>query len=234
MGKERLMTAVIVVEAVVILFLLVLVAGLLKSHAEILRELDRLGAHPNSETSRADRLKVTGLGRAPSQEISGLDPAGMAVSVSLNQGRGETLLAFLSTGCASCRVFWDELGGSPKLPTESTRPVIVTKGAQSESPAKVGELAPRHVVVVMSDEAWDDFRVPLTPYFMLVDSRGGIIGEGSSTNMRRLHDLLRQSAADSDPTRLGTKGRERFTDANLGSSGVEPGDPSLYRDPLDP
>ncbi len=140
------MTAVIVIEAVVILLLLVLVAGLLKSHAEILRELDRLGAHPSSDSdeSRAQRLKVTGLGRAPSQEIAGLDPAGTAVSVSLNQGRGETLLAFLSTGCASCRVFWDELAGSPQLPTPSTRPVIVTKGPESESPAKVGDLAPRH------------------------------------------------------------------------------------------
>ena len=225
------MSAVVIVEAVVIALLVVLVAGLLKSHAEILRELDRLGGTPTTP-SQAERLRVTGLGQAPTREVSGVEPGGSTVSVSLDLGHGETLLAFLSTGCASCRVFWAELGESPKLPTNTTRPVIVTKGPQAESPGKVRELAPGGVSVVMSDEAWDDYRVPLTPYFMLVDGRGGVLGEGSATNMEHLVDLLRQSAADADPTKLGTKGRERFTDETLSRSGVEPGDASLYEDPL--
>ncbi|HEX6302003.1 MAG TPA: hypothetical protein VF148_16220 [Acidimicrobiia bacterium] len=225
------MVAVVIIEAVVIVLLLVLVAGLLKSHAEILRRLDQIGSS-GDVPAQAQRLRTTGLGKAPTDQISGVDPVGSAVSISLEHGRGETLLSFLSTGCASCRVFWEQLGGTPDLPTPSTRPVIVTKGPQAESPAKVADLARGGVRVVMSDEAWDTFRVPLTPYFMLVDGRGDVIGEGSATNMSHLLGLFRQSAADSSPVRLSTRERERLTDDQLSSSGIEPGDPSLYEDPL--
>ncbi|MFZ0015526.1 MAG: hypothetical protein WAL25_15585 [Acidimicrobiia bacterium] len=228
------MTAVVIIEGVVIVLLLILVAGLLRSHAEILRQLDRLGggsAEPRIPGDR--RLRTTGLGRAPASEIVGTDPDGAAISVSLRHGRGETLLAFLSTGCASCRIFWSDLAMPEKLPP-GTRPLVVTKGAGSESPGVVRDLAPQSVTVVMSDEAWDAFRVPLTPYFMWVDDDGAISGEGSATDMNHLMSLFAQSSADSapDPKRLGSRKRQQFTDDQIGRSGIEPGDPSLYEDPI--
>lgn len=223
------MTAVVVIEAVVIAILLVLVAGLLKSHAEILRRLHALDT--GSEPTREQRLRTTGLGQAPAGEISGVDVNGSAVSVSLRHGKGETLLAFLSSGCASCRVFWQEMGERPELPTPGTRPVIVTKGPRSESPSQIAGLAPDQVRLVMSDEAWDSFRVPLTPYFMLVDGDGDIIGEGSASNMEHLLGLFRQSRADASPITMTTRRREELTDRKLSESGIEPGDPSLYEDP---
>ena len=226
------MTAVVIIEAVVIVMLLILVAGLLKSHAEILRRLDLVGAVDDGAVPTGSRrLRTTGLGRAPVDEIAGVDPDGSMVSVSLTHGAGETLLAFLSTGCASCQVFWADLSHGHEMPTADTRPIIVTKGPGAESPAKVAELAPGQIRVVMSDDAWDVFRVPLTPYFMLVDGEGTVLGEGSATSMDRLLGLFRQSTADASPVRMGTRGRERFTDDQLGRSGVEPGDPSLYEDP---
>lgn len=225
------MTAVVIIEAVVIVMLLILVAGLLKSHAEILRRLDRLGAAADGADHETRQPRTSGLGRAPTNEITGVEPDGSAVSVSLSPRTGETLLAFLSTSCASCQVFWDEFATHPALSTTDTRPIIVTKGSGAESPPKVAQLAPPEVRVVVSDEAWDEFKVPLTPYFMLVGGDGGIIGEGSATNMDRLFDLLRGSA-DDNPVRMSTRQRERFTDDRLSGSGVEPGDPSLYEDPL--
>ncbi|HSM43616.1 MAG TPA: hypothetical protein VK969_01225 [Acidimicrobiia bacterium] len=226
------MTAVVIIEAVVIVMLLILVAGLLKSHAEILRRLDRLGAAADSADHESPQQpRTSGLGRAPTDEIIGIEPGGSAVSASLSPRTGETLLAFLSTGCASCQVFWEEFATHPALLATDARPIIVTKGSGAESPPKVAQLAPPEIRVVMSDEAWDEFKVPLTPYFMLVGGDGGIIGEGSATNMDRLLDLLRGSADDS-PVRMSTRQRERFTDDRLSSSGVEPGDPSLYEDPL--
>jgi hypothetical protein len=191
------MTAVVIIEGVVIVLLLILMAGLLKSHAEILRRLEGVA---DTDTDPARRLGTTGLGAAPTETITGVDVRGSATTVSLTHARGETLLAFLSSGCASCRVFWKELAGSPAMPTTSTRPIIVTKGPESESPSKIGELAPAEVALVMSDEAWDAFRVPVTPYFMLVSGDGAVIGEGSATNMEHLLGLFRQSVADSDPT----------------------------------
>lgn len=226
------MTAVVIIEAVVIVLLLILVAGLLKSHAEILRRLDRLGSSAADIAPAEPRQPPTsGLGEVPTDAVTGVDPGGSAVNVSLRQRSGETLLAFLSTGCASCRVFWDEFATHPAMSNTDTRPIIVTKSPGSESPTQVAELAPRGVRVVMSDTAWDEFRVPLTPYFMLVGTDGTILGEGSATNMDRLLDLLRGSAADS-PVHMSTRQRERFTDDRLTSSGVEPGDASLYEDPL--
>ncbi len=229
------MPAVVIIEALVILLLLILVAGLLRSHAEILRQLHRLGV-PNDgvDTSQSTRLRTTGFETAPATEIVGIDPFGASRSVSLDHGRGETLLAFLSTGCTSCRTFREALDTPVDLPTPDTRPVIVTKGTSAESPKKVAELAPTQVPVIMSDDAWDAFKVPLTPYFMLVDGDGRVIGEGSASSWQHLIDLLGQSLDDSsNPMHLDTDGRERFTDERLFRSGVKPGDPSLYENPIE-
>jgi len=229
------MTAVIVIEAVVIVLLAVLVAGLLRSHAEILRTLDRLGAGDHDSTLLpSPRPRTVGFEDAPLKSITGTTPAGADRTVSLDHGRQPTLIAFLSTGCASCQVFWQELARTPDLPLPDTRILVVTKGAEAETPSKVGSLAPSGVDVVMSSEAWDAFRVPLTPYFMLLDPDSRVIGEGSAVTWEQLSGLLSQAVADTpDPKRLGTTQRARFTDAQLAQSGVEPGDASLYENPLD-
>ena len=82
------MTAVVVIEAAVILLLLILVAGLLKSHAEILRQLDRLGGD-DSGLNRIEpaNTKSTGLQKAPTTQLSGIDPQGSARVVTLEHGR---------------------------------------------------------------------------------------------------------------------------------------------------
>lgn len=228
------MTAIIVIEAVVIALLLVLVAGLLKSHAEILRQLHRLGAPLDGSTAvpLRSRPPTTGLGTVPVDTVVGSDPRGAARSVSLTSGRQPTLVSFLSSGCASCRTFWEAFG-SGVAPVPDARVVVVTKGPGGESPSVVADLAPTGVPVIMSDEAWDAFRVPMTPYFVLVDPDGTILGEGSATTPTQLDDLLARSAADADPARLDTAGREHFTDDALGRFGIDPDDPSLHQNPLD-
>lgn len=227
------MTALVVLEGVVILLLLILVAGLLKSHAEILRQLHRLGA--SNESDAPDRrARTTGFAEAPISELTGVDISGATRTVTLEGGRHHTLLAFLTSGCASCLTFWETLGRGFDLPWTETRTVVVTKGPASESPGRLSELAAPQIPVILSDEMWDLFRVPMTPYFLLVDGDAHIVGEGSATTPEQLVGLLRQSAADSgDPTHMSTRGRQEFTDAQLGRSGVEPGDPSLYEDPLE-
>lgn len=228
------MTAIIIIEAVVIALLVVLVAGLLKSHAEILRQLHRLGApvEGSAAVPLRSRPPTTGLGAVPIDTVAGSDPRGAARSVSLASGRGPTLVSFLSSGCASCRTFWEAFGTGAS-PVPDARLVVVTKGPAAESPGVVAGLAPEAVPVIMSDEAWDAFRVPMTPYFVLVDPGGAVLGEGSATTPAQLEDLLGRSAADADPTRLDTEGREHFTDDALGRAGIEPGDPSLHENPLD-
>jgi hypothetical protein len=88
----------------------------------------------------------------------------------------------------------------------------------------------------MSDDVWDEFRVPMTPYFLYVDGEARVIGEGAASTWTHLLGLLRQSEADSrtSPVHLDTKGREQFTDSELRGSGIRPGDPSLYENPVPP
>jgi hypothetical protein len=113
--------------------------------------------------------------------------------------------------------------------------VVVTKGADAESPSKVAELAATNLHVVMSSDVWNEFKVPVTPYFMLIDSDATVIGEGSAPTWDQLVSLLRRSADDSDnPRHLNTSERAQFTDSRLTKSGVEPGDTSLYRNPIEP
>jgi hypothetical protein len=77
------MTAVIVIEGVVILLLAVLVAGLLKSHAEILRQLNALGATEDGSVtvgSAQTRPRTTGLEKAPTTSLTGVDLVGGSIS----------------------------------------------------------------------------------------------------------------------------------------------------------
>jgi hypothetical protein len=228
------MTAVVIVEGIVILLLLVLVAGLLKSHAEILRQLHRLGATEDDVGAvGAPTHRNTGLTTVPTTRITGVATSGAARVITLDHERGTTLLAFLSSGCASCQVFWTDLSRPHDLPTPDTRVVIVTQGAQHESPSRIAELAPNGIPLVMSDDAWDAFRVPVSPYFLLADGDGNVIGEGSAANWGRLTKMLRRSIADSrHPASLDTEERGQFTDARLEQSGIEPGDPSLRENPF--
>ncbi len=92
------MVAVVSVETVLLVILVVLVAGLLRSHAEILR---RLGQSPTQPPSTPDRADTT----API--LAGTTPGGDAVTLAFDgAGRSPTLLAFLTSGCGTCATFW--------------------------------------------------------------------------------------------------------------------------------
>ena len=103
-----MLTAIVSVETVLLVLLVVLVAALLRSHAEILRRLGAEGAaqplpEPRS-TPRADEA-------APA--LAGVTPTGDAVSLAFD-GRSTTptLLAFLTTGCTSSTVSTDTIAVS--------------------------------------------------------------------------------------------------------------------------
>src|ERR1035441_2954070 len=113
------MIALVCIEAVAIALLAVLVAGLLRSHAEILRALHGLGVDvdwasrggasptggistdvvlgPSPARSRPADAEVSG------RDIVGVDPSGGAVRIAVVGARRDTLVAFLSTGCSTCR-----------------------------------------------------------------------------------------------------------------------------------
>jgi hypothetical protein len=245
-------TALIVVQALAIGLLGVLVIGLLRSHAEILRELHRLGVDlgdgPRGHDTASAPPVAVGAPRvkAPSRsirpvtgvkaaDITGTTPLQESVQLSVAGAHHDTLLAFLSSGCHTCAGLWRALNdvSAVDLP-DRTRLIVVTKGPVEESLSRIRELAPGHVPVVMSTEAWQDYGVPVTPYFVHVDGPSGdVVGQGSGTTWPQVVSLLRQ-AADDDRAARGHSRRATVTerdadvDSKLLAAGIRPGDPSMY------
>jgi hypothetical protein len=56
-------------------------------------------------------------------------------------------------------------------------PVVVTKGPATTAPAAVEEAADgiTRVPVIMSDDAWGDYRVSGYPFFVLVDAPARVV-----------------------------------------------------------
>lgn len=228
------MTALIIIEAVVIALLVVLVAGLLRSHGEILRQLNALGVgeHSDQTSQLLTPHRRSGLGRSALTTLAGPTPQGAAASVALSGSRGYTLLAFLSTTCTACRPFWEEeVDGTIDL--RGVRTVVVTKDPAEESPSELARLAPTSLTSVMSSEAWNAFKVPATPYFALVDTADAtVVGEGSAANWDRVAEMVRRAISDAaHPLHRSTAARKADVDAELTAAGIEPGDPRLYRPP---
>jgi hypothetical protein len=227
------MTALVVALAVAVLLLAVLVAGLLRSHAEILRALHELGA--GLELDRADGpvdVTIEGV-RAPRRSssaetadaISGETLDGEAVALSLTAGT-DTLLAFLSSGCTTCGAFWEAFAERQVEVPGGARLVVVTKSLDEESASTLEKRAPRQVPLVASSSAWEGFGVPGSPYFVYVDGAGRIIGEGSAATWPAVATLMGQAHAD-DQHRQGRLSREGRDDAALAAAGIRRGDPSL-------
>jgi hypothetical protein len=248
--------AIAVVLSVIVLLLAVLVAGLLRSHADILKALHDLGvgvgepgdSHDHNSGAGPANVPVTMGPPLPGERnstsaptVAGVTPNGDALAVAVAGGEHLTLLAFLSSGCTTCAGFWkafrqpDDLG----LPV-GTRLVVVTKGPEMEIPAEVASQSNPALTVVMSTEAWGDYEVPGSPFFVLVAGPSGRrIGEGVANHFHQVVELVRRAEADARGFSLDSRSRayaggldgperELANDRKLTAAGILPGDPSLY------
>jgi len=195
------MTAVVVALSVAVLLLAVLVAGLLRSHAEILKALHELGAGLELDRSGPVPVTVDGV-RAPRASgvevpdaITGQTLDGESIGVSLTAGT-PVLLAFLSSGCLTCQAFWTAFDDPQIRVPGGARLVVVTKSLSEESPSALASRTPRELTLLTSSAAWEAFGVPGSPYFVLVDGAGGITGEGSAATWPAVATLMGQAHAD--------------------------------------
>jgi hypothetical protein len=270
-------SAVVLLLGIVVGVLALLVIGLLRSHAEILRALHDAGIsldpereHDHDAAGGRGAGRTGAFGTSPSGtptftsdtpptirttegvpepagatgrravDIAGITPNGGTRTVSVAPSDQATLLAFLTTGCATCADFWGAFAEGVELPPD-TRLVVVTQGPETESPADVAAMAAPHVLTIQSSEAWDDYGVPVAPYFALVDGRRGIVvGEGAAASWDRVRTLLDRALADAGyaggqvrrrDLLLG-KGRTERVDRDLARAGLAPGDPRLFHEPL--
>jgi hypothetical protein len=216
--------AAIVIEGGLLALALLFVVALLRSHAEILRRLAALEGPEQTPRPAA--------GESGSESLAGQTLRGDAVKLALGAGAPRTLLAFLSSGCAACGPLWEGLReGAPALPT-GTRLVIVTKGPDRESPARLEALGPAAHELVMSNAAWEDFAVPVTPHFVLVGGGDGrVLGRGSAGSWDQIAGFVRDSDADLARERgggLSSSERAARAESALTGAGIGEGHPSLY------
>ncbi len=245
------MTALVVLEAIVLVLLCVLVAGLLRSHAAILRKLHELGAGvedapagPPGRAAARPRPSVPAPGgrqaSAPAHDVVGVSLDDEAVAVRVVGVPGDTLLVFLSSGCSTCGAYWEALGDTGTAVPAGARVVVIVRDADEEHPALLNELAPTGVQVLHATSAWTDYEVPGSPYVVLVDGKSGRLrGEGTAPTLDQVLSMLGRAAADVAhraglDARRGDKAgadaaREASVDDELLAAGVQPGDPSLYQ-----
>jgi len=242
-------TALLIVETVILAVLCVLVAGLLRGYAAVLRRLHQLDGGAEARPAGAPPFRtaagvvepVTGQqieGRdswAEAHDIDGVTLAGEIVSVRTVGVEHDTILAFLSSSCEGCAGFWHELGqpGSWTTP-QGSRLLVVSKGPEDESPSVLSQLCPDGVDLVMSSQAWADYAVPGSPYVVVADGHTGRVkGEGSGSSFSQVGGLIRQSVDDSRHPAMAHKPdadrrRERDIDRILLAAGIGPQDESLY------
>jgi len=250
-------TVLVVAEAVVTALLAVLVVGLLRSHADILRRLHELGAGldpaspdaggPGRVRSGGREFQVMPQMPSPPEregftgahDLAGAGLADDAVTVRVTGAEHDTIIAFLSSGCLTCRRFWDAFARPAELGLPAgVRLVVATKDPAEESLSSIAELAPDTVPLVMSSQAWADYDVPGSPYFVLVHGpTGAVRGEGTGPDWGQVADLLSQATGDAAAADLAAHRvakpdadaeREARIDRELLGAGVRPGDPSLY------
>ncbi len=247
------MTVVVVLLAVAVGLLALLVFGLLRTHAQILRALDRAGISLDDEAGvsvagapgRIEDRDASEQGAA--RDIVGSVPSGGPTKVAVTGVSHLTLLAFLSSGCRTCKRFWEAFAEPGlELPGGNTRLVIVGQDPAHDSESALAELVPSGVKAVLSSAAWEDYDVPGSPYFALVDGAGGrVVGAGSALEWDQLRDLLQQALDDAGlaggPGSSGrvsahrpARTRRRSADETLLSAGIGPGHPSLYPDGSSP
>jgi hypothetical protein len=245
--------ALVILEAVVVALLAFLVLGLLKSHAEILRQLHELGqgrdgqgrdGQGRDEMESAPQLFVgersAGLGISRAHDLIGETPDGEAVAIGVAGATHHTLVAFLSSGCATCAEFWDALARPAALGLPPrTRLVVVTRGPEAESVTAIRGVAPADLTVVMSTSGWESYAVPGSPYFVLVDGpAAAVVGEGTGTSWVQVQSLMRQALGDRSASahraprpRRSDRGRMETDDVELLAAGIGPGHASLFAGP---
>lgn len=229
-----LLWAAVIGVTILVALLGMLVVGLLRTHAEIIRRLDSLGVRLEEDEQGAVPVAMSraGITARNAAAIAGVAPSGDPMVASPVIGTEPVLIAFLSTTCSSCTLFWEWIRG-PYVTVEDRRyrVIVTTLGSDEESPTRALALKHPDAEVVMSSAAWAEYEVPGAPYFALVDpGEGRIIGEGTAPSIDALESFLRDSSGDREWDRRDRTDRDReaMVDEELRRAGLLPGDPRLY------
>jgi hypothetical protein len=178
------MSAAVVALAVAVALLGILVASMRRAQAGLGRRLDELsGSMPLQGPAAPPRASLVGR---PANPPVGVDVAGETFEVRWDRQRRD-VVAFLTSGCSTCRPFWDELAGGPPA-LGGAGLVVVTPDPSTESRRTIAAMAPPGLRVVMSSAAWIAYGVRGAPWFAVVDN-GIVVAEGRADTWVELQRL---------------------------------------------
>lgn len=196
-----MLTTLVVAETCLLVLLGLLMVALLRAYADVQRQLAEHVAGPRVGGTLSDRIPppTDRPGAVAAPPLVGQTLTGDEVHLALDAGGPNTLIAFLSSGCAVCHRLWNALSEEGRSLPRGARVVIVTKDTTEESPSQLLELAPGDIPVIQSSRTWEAYEVPGAPYFVYVDGGSGQIhGEGSAEGWDQILSLLKDAILDSE------------------------------------
>lgn len=198
------MTAVETGLLVVVVLLCVVVVALVRAQASTARRLSiverrllraqrRVEPEEATITPQSTPEPADEAAEGDAVDIRGLTTDGAPALVELERPDRPTLVAFLSTTCGICLGLWEQLRDRDLA---GIRTVVVTKDPAVENVQRAADLARSgSLPVVMSSEAWDDYEVPGSPYFLLVDGTpASVVAEGEASTWEAVHKIAERSA----------------------------------------
>ncbi len=102
-------------------------------------------------------------------DIGGVTPKGDFLAVTIVESVDPVLLVFVSSSCLGCRDLWEGTAELRASLPEGVHIVLVTKGPEHEDVTAIAALDPGDMPIVMSSQAFRDYRVGGPP----VSDRGG-------------------------------------------------------------
>jgi hypothetical protein len=105
----------------------------------------------------------------PPPDVPSLDLPSPDLTVA-DAGTIDTLLAFLTTSCASCQPFWEMMAEGPITSVLGSRLVVVTPSPSMEDERRARRLVPPGVHLHMGSGTWFDYGIGKAASFVLVRS----------------------------------------------------------------
>ena len=117
-------------------------------------------------------------------------------------GAVDTLLAFLTTSCGSCKPFWEMMAAPGFARALGARLVVVTPSRSMEDERRARELLPDGAYLHMGSETWFEYGVGASGSFVLVrtgpdspepwERAGQVLGSTSGKTPGELLELVKR------------------------------------------
>lgn len=139
--------------------------------------------------------------KVPSTDVPSPDAPSPDATVA-DTGTVDTLLAFLTTSCASCKPFWEMMATPGLAGALGARLVIVTPSRSMEDERRARELLPDGAYLHMGSETWFEYGIGSSASFVLVRSSqdgpepwqqaGQVLGSTSGKSPDELLELVKR------------------------------------------